>query len=325
MWGAIFFSKVTRVASVAQVIFSDAMVVRYGTGLTGDDEEDSDKSSSDGSSNEDKGEKQSSSFKYRPSKLPCPLLEFRVLNELNAQNGGEIIDATMNIIASIDESQASKSLKNSVKGQRRPGKKGKRRSSRSSHRRERSGSIILANQENVEKAQETIRSLITTNRNQTIEEDPTGKFIPKKIFAKLEIESQEHPFFKRVWLARHVLDHHSPLLKQGAKELIRLNGGHWPEELNSAEAVRASVLFDQIVVSLSGTSNVDANSVYAQTVYDYVDLCVGYRFCDILFREADGSIGVDRSLLNDVKEQRGGGGEDLQARVERQASDVFIL
>lgn len=70
------------------------------------------------------------------------------------------------------------------------------------------------------------------------------------------------------------------------------------------------------MVSLSGTSNADANSVYAQKVYDYRDLCVGYRFCDILYRDSDGKIAVDHALLNDVKEQRGGGGEDLQLRDE---------
>jgi hypothetical protein len=97
--------------------------------------------------------------------------------------------------------------------------------------------------------------------------------------------------------------------EQEAKELIRLNGGNWPVELNTAEAVRACVLFDQIVVILLGTSNADANSVYAQKVYGYVDLCVG----------------VDHSLLNDVKEQRGGGGEDVHTRAERQFSDILIL
>jgi hypothetical protein len=167
--------------------------------------------------------------------------------------------------------------------------------------------------------------IITTGRNQRVVEDPTGRFVPKKIFAKLEIESPEHPFFKRVWLARHVLDHHSPLLKQEAKELVRLNGGHWPQELNSAEAVGASICFDQILVSLSGTSNVDANSVYGQSVYDYVDLCVGYRFCNILFRDFDGSVGCDPSLLNDVVEQRGGGGENLQERSDKKLPDIFIL
>ena len=107
---------------------------------------------------------------------------------------------------------------------------------------------------------------------------------------------------------------------------MRLNGGHWPIELNSPEAVRASFHFDQLVVSLSGTSNVDASNVYAQKVYDYVDVCVGYAFVNMLYRHDDGAIGVDKTLLNDVKEQEGGGGEDLDARLdEEDLRDVMIL
>ncbi len=87
-------------------------------------------------------------------------------------------------------------------------------------------------------------------------------------------------------------------------------------ELNNPDGVRASIHFDQIVVSLSGTSNADANSVYKQKVYDFVDVCVGYQFCDMLFHQRDGSIGVDLRLLHDVREQRGGGGEDLRARTQ---------
>jgi hypothetical protein len=145
----------------------------------------------------------------------------------------------------------------------------------------------------------------------------------------LHVESNEHPFFERVRNVRHVLDHASPLLKQEAKELIRLNGGHWPNELNNANAVRASIHFHQILVSFSGTSNVDANSVYSQNSYGFDDVCVGYAFCNMLFREDDGSIGVDHQLLNDVKEQSGGGGEGLDLRDNfrnsRVSSAILIL
>lgn len=323
MWGAIFFAKVTRVASVAPVEFSDPIVIRYGAGMINEDESSSEEELMVGD------ETNKESFQFKPSKLPCPLLEFRILNLRSGQDGGEIIDAALNLVASIDENQASQALRNAVRGPRRRGKKGKRRSNARGANRGGAvgrGALVAPTRDRVEKAQETLRTLLSTSRtHQSIEEDPTGKLIPKKLFVKLEIECQEHPFFKRVWLGRHVLDQHSPLLRQEAKELIRLNGGKWPMELNKPEAVRASVHFDQIVVSLSGTSNADANSVYAQKVYEYIDLCVGYQFCDILFRENDGSIGVDHTLLNDVREQHGGGGEDLRARVESKLSDILIL
>ena len=103
-------------------------------------------------------------------------------------------------------------------------------------------------------------------------------------------------------------------MRPEAKDLIRLNNGHWPVELNNATAIRASLNFDQILVSFSGTSNVDANSVYSQKSYANHDLSIGYAFCNMLFRQDNGSIGVDHRLLNDVKEQTGGGGERLALR-----------
>lgn len=234
----------------------------------------------------------------------------------------------MNIVASIDESQASSSLKNAIRGARRKGKKGKRRGGRRVLGRRmgsREDSMRNIGKADVERKLERVRELITAGKNQRVVEDPTGKLSTNTIFAKLDFESQEHPFFKRLWLARHVIDHHSPLLKQEVKELVRIHGGHWPAELNNPEAVRASIHFDQILVSLSGTSNVDANSVYAQKVYDYVDLCVGFRFCNMLYRETDGSVGVDGTLLNDVTEQYGGGGEDLEKRAKANSNDIVIL
>jgi hypothetical protein len=44
---------------------------------------------------------------------------------------------------------------------------------------------------------------------------------------------------------------------------------------------------------------------------DFVDVNVGYQFVNILYRNSDGSIGVDTDLINDVREQNGGGGEPL--------------
>mmetsp|Transcript_59200 Transcript_59200/g.144726 ORF Transcript_59200/g.144726 Transcript_59200/m.144726 type:complete len:149 (-) Transcript_59200:568-1014(-) len=74
----------------------------------------------------------------------------------------------------------------------------------------------------------------------------------EKIFTKIKIESPEHPFFKRLWTVTHVLDHESPLLRPEARSLIKQNDGYWPIELNSARALRKSVCFDQLLVSLSG-------------------------------------------------------------------------
>lgn len=309
--GAVLFAKISRVASFAQVSFSDPIVVRYGEGLVEEVE-----------SSDDEGEEKkppSDVEGFNQSKLHCPVFEFRILNRLYAQHGGEIIDASLNVVASLDESQAAHAVKNAARGTRRRGKKGKRRNlQRSRSKEDGTGSFLIPNRHNVGMGSEHLQSLVRQSKIQKMDEDPSGEFISKKIFAKLDMDSFEHPFFKRVWLVRHVLDHHSPILKQEARELVRLHGGHWPRELNNADGVRASIHFDQILVSLSGTSNVDSNSVYAQNVYDFCDLCVGYRFVNALFRDSDGSIGVDPVVLNDVTAQYGGGAEDLHNRTQRQ-------
>jgi len=367
VWGAICFAKLTRVSSFAQVSFSDPIIVKYGTGVTGvvaDDEY--------GSSDDD--ELHESENFYKQSKLPCPIFEFRIVNRLYRQRGGEIIDAAINIVASMEESQATRSIRNGAGMEpkiRRKGRRPKRipikniaRFQDHYYRDVRSQEEIMK-EANIKQAQEAARamivsytsdaakaeiipSIISSLRLGGVSEDENeeqqdyrssmddtksskrnNKPFPNQIFAKLNVESQEHPFFKRVWNVRHVLDVTSPLVKQEAKELIRINKGHWPEELNNATAVRASIHFDQILVSFSGTSNVDANSVYSQKAYNLGDVGVGYAFCNMLFRESDGSIGVDYNLLNDVKEQSGGGGEELYLRGQETSNrilpDIFIL
>jgi hypothetical protein len=328
-WGAIFLSKVTRVSSFAQVTFSDPLLIRYGSGVVSQEDDDEDAKSSDHDNDE---EKIAPLPVAAQSRMACPVLDFRILNRLQRQKRGEIIDASMNIVASIDESQAAARIKDAKRTvKRRGGKKGKAKKGVAGSVRRFSIDNEVIDQEELKQSKGKVLSMLADAKKRNkglaiIDEEPTEDLAKRKIFAKLEIESQEHPFFKRMWVAKHTLDQESPLLKQEAKDLVRLNNGYWPQELNNADAVRACVQFDQIVVSLSGTSNADCNSVYAQKVYDYVDLCVGYKFCNVLFRGVDGSLIVDPDLLNDVVEQVGGGGEDLHERVvENRTSDIFIL
>ena len=51
--------------------------------------------------------------------------------------------------------------------------------------------------------------------------------------------------------------------------------------------------------------------MYAQKVYESVDTVVGYTFVNTLYRGNDGKLHVDLDLINDVREQNGGGGEPL--------------
>ena len=315
--GAILFAKVARAASHAQVIFSDPVVIRYGGGVASED-------------GEEEGSEEFEQLKTQRGllsrSLPCPVLEFRLVNRLSHQIGGEIIDATLHIVARIEEKQAANTVRFPLLEQRR--KKRRRGRQRTAdkgliHR----NALKRVTSTSMYSAQQSVRSLFMAPKrnNQAIDEDPTGKLVPRRIISKLEIDSPDHPFFKRAWVAKHVIDHHSPLLRQEARELVRLNGGHWPEELNSADAVRASVMFDQILVSFSGVSNVDAKSVYAQKIYEYCDVCVGYRFVNILFKDRYGCLNVDQTLLNDVVEQVGGGGEELNVINEPNTAGVRFL
>jgi hypothetical protein len=64
-----------------------------------------------------------------------------------------------------------------------------------------------------------------------------------------------------------------------------------------------------VAVSFSGTANASGSSVYAQKVYDYVDVAIGYRFATVLTLSKKEGLVVDHELLNDVHEQYGGGAE----------------
>jgi hypothetical protein len=95
-----------------------------------------------------------------------------------------------------------------------------------------------------------------------------------------------------------------------ARQSIVDNNGYWPDSLNNHEAVRASIRFNDCVVSFSGTANACGSHVYAQKVYDFADMHVGYSFANML-TVRQGSIVMDSSLLNVVHEQVGGGAEPI--------------
>lgn len=319
-WGAIFLSKVTRVSSSAQVMFSDPVLIRFGQGVKGNHNPEQESESSD---SEVEGTADETSY-------PCPVLEFRLINKMHSQRKGEIIDASLNMVASVDFSQITREVGAipQMNNKKKKGKKGKgRKTSGFGSYRDIGEAKGRPSENDLFKMKQFVRKILIQSERPEEHNDP--KVASRREFAKLYVESQDHPFFKRVWVAKHVLDQDSPLLINDAKEMIRMNGGRWPKELNNASAVRACVKFDQILVSLSGTSNADANTVYAQKIYDFSNVVVGYRFCNILYREVDGSLGVDVNLLNDVVEQAGGGGEELDERMRfsfRQSKvDILIL
>lgn len=72
---AILFGKVLRIQSQAQVIFSDPIVIRFGSGVSDVD-----------------GGRAAEASTDTEKKIPCPVLEFRIANRLFNEVGGEIMD-----------------------------------------------------------------------------------------------------------------------------------------------------------------------------------------------------------------------------------------
>ncbi|KAL7568723.1 hypothetical protein ACA910_021717 [Epithemia clementina (nom. ined.)] len=292
--GAILFGKVLRIQSHAQVIFSDPLVIRYGTGVT------QGMHSGEKDENDEEDDEEA-------EKIPCPVLEFRIVNRLYNEAGGEIMDATLNCVANVDSNDLDPTQESLTESEQAYS------SSRSDTGSEGSNSV-LGSERSTNTALRFLDPLLKFHlrRNQqTVDEDPSSRLVTKHIFSKLMIEASDHPFFKPVWLARHTLDEDSPILKPRIRRQIRRNGGFWPARLNNYTSIRESLNFNQILVSLNGVSNVSASDVYAQKIYDFVDVNIGYQFVNLLYREADNTLGVDTDLINDVREQNGGGGEPL--------------
>lgn len=304
--GAILFGKVLRIQSQAQVVFSDPIVIKYGPGVK--------------ETNRVKHEDDEQAAQVHDVNA-FPVLEFRVANRLFGEDGGEIMDATLNVVANIDANDADPRLVDPFDSGG-PGQdistatsesgssdghsdNGSSRENASRHSSEGSIGSIL------HKIIDPLYALGGKRQHHSIDEDPSARLVSKQLFSKLNIEASDHPFFKRVWLARHVLDEHSPILKPKVRARIRRHHGVWPENLNSHQAIRDSLCFNQILVSMNGVSNVSASDVYAQKIYAFVDVNIGYQFVNMLYKDSDGTLGVDLDLINDVKEQNGGGGEPL--------------
>lgn len=273
--GAILFGKVLRILSNAQVMFSDPLVVRFGAEEIG------------------KPNQTTTNNESMPKRISCPVLEFRVVNLLSDQSGGEILDATLNVVANVDATSDSGygSLSRGLPPSFNDTPMNSRISANS-----RSGVRQSTNQH--------------LNQPNSMDKRNNETIFSNRIFSKMRIEAPTHPFYKRIWVVQHILNESSPIVTPRTRKAIRNNGGYWPEHLNNHLGVRQSLNFNQILVSLHGISKVSASDVYAQHTYDFVDLNIGYQFVNLLFRDKDG-LKVDTALMNDVVEQSGEKGEPL--------------
>lgn len=236
--GAILFGKVLRMQSDALVTFSDPIVIRFGNGVS---------SEASAVCNWDD--------ELEEDEVPFPVLEFRIVNQLWNEVGTEILDATLSVVANVDEGTHSSG----------------------------SDSASLLDQEGTIRSNSATSSLNAPSEHKhfltkgrlrqslfhgrvAMEEIPSSRSVAKHVYSRMELETNEHPYFNRVWVVRHRLDENSPLLRDRERNLIRINGGKWPKRLNNAKAIRKSLNFNAILVSLNGVANISAAAVYAQKI-----------------------------------------------------------
>lgn len=117
-----------------------------------------------------------------------------------------------------------------------------------------------------------------------------------------QVETDEHPYFKRIWNIRHVLNQNSPLLAAKMRRIIEENNGYWPEHLANHQVIHENVHFNDCIVSFCGTSNATGSTVHGQNVYQYSAVNVGYVFVHML-RVEKGRVVVENALLSDIYEQ----------------------
>lgn len=401
--GSIIFGKIARVQSIAPIEWSSPMVIRYGTGVVepkpqiqkiNEEEVDSDSDSDsdeEGESNADNNKEDApegtattntmdasvvsqKSSGNRIHKFPPPVLEFRVINSLNQQEGGEIINAGLKCFASTLASKSMESLqltdntnhkdvlsllKMSLNLTQKTGRealaKTKDGISKATHvtgsvlrqsgavASKTRGSLVQRvnraiarpspiatetsigsetqpdlqpyNQQERQLQQEVVRATLAYANHQSSKHiclDEGSGLVPRRIFSHMEIETDTHPFFKRVWNIRHVLNQESPLLSAKAKRMMQKHSGKWSQDMCNVEFIRKNIHFHQIIVQLSGTHNSSGSDVSGMKVYEFSSVNIGYRFAQCMDVDEHDKLFVDTALLNDVQEQRGGGGEKIR-------------
>ena len=324
---AIMYSKLMRLLAKAHVTFSSTLCVQFGKGNESSTvrfgqfnfrasvapamamkaismEDLLDDSDNDGDKREDP---------LSTSEEGFPVIEFRMVNDRANQEGSEIWDAQIRGIIQLEKD---------------------------------------------------INPTKTPNANATGGESTLD--LDKKAYYQFALTPDSHPHFSRIWYARHVLNAESPLLKREIRDMIVQEGGKWDKgewsgnhlklsvdtiylshhtfiffslsDFNTASEIRQCLNeFISLRITLSGTSAVSANTVFAEHVYEYEDVVVGWRFANMvyekelrsrrwkrLFRFGRGSgeaaevngksetfTKVDKALIHDIVPQPGDDYEDL--------------
>lgn len=317
---AILFGKLMSFQSNAKVAFSSIMAVNFGNKEFVEDDD------SDASVEETLTEVRPKNYKIK-----CPILRFRIANELHSNKSGEITDANLNVFATID----AKNSILAVKSERVFGNAMQIVGSEddiSTHGS--SSSRLSAVTAFKKKALTTSQGIKTLSRgvksrvrhsasiaqpsrlqnnyslgyfhptSDVYYQEETNMDQPNLVFTNVNVEPSRHPFFRATWVVSHVLDATSPLLKKSVRERIKDNDGFWPEDLQSIEGIKDSIHFDQFLVSFSGRSKIAGGTVYRQKIYTMENLKIGYVFKSLLMRNPDNTIFVRVNDIDMVQKQR---------------------
>jgi hypothetical protein len=248
--GAILYSRAQKIQSIASVLFSDIVVVRFGSGLYGSgvDYEDDELIQTVG----------------EVETVPCPIMEFRILNTTGNTLGAEIIDAQVNCIAWSSSETVPLDSRCDIT---HVGGSGRGRI-QFSFRREKGTSCTISQ-------------------------------------GSLNFVNPTHPYFQHIWTVQHILNESSPLITNSMKEEIQRYGGRWPKAYSNFQGIRQNILFDEIVVSLSGVYNLSGTTVYGGKTYYNHDLIVGYEFVQAVSKGEYGKILIESDQFNDIVRQIG--------------------
>jgi hypothetical protein len=269
--GAILVAKISRVHSVAHVIFSTPILLRYPRKQTLENNfEENTVIYEDQEFEEDLN----SNSSPEPDKVACPILEFQILNRLSHRFEGELIHCNIVCVAKVI-------------AQQKPTKISKRKS--------------FLRRLSSKKLQ--MKQLFESGNGEDKFSAPS--IAEKHEYVRVHFYPQFHPCFKRVWRLHHILDQHSPLLTHPIRKVIKQNSGMWTEEMINAKTIRKSIIFEKLIINFSGTSPISASELCIQQEYYYDDILAGFKFAGACYKKDDGTIDVDSSMISVVKKEKG--------------------
>ena len=341
----IFYAKLMRLLAVAPVTFSSTLCVQYGKGLEDsgkrygpvskasfgedcwtedmdkeEDEEDDDswRENSSGSNNNDssgssnnyhgmpttnKNSSASSSMpkniKHRPRRPmfghgierfhPFPVIEFRIVNNRAnyAPGRNELWDARVTAIVQLsveddpiddDDSEADSDNPTNFKQ--------------------------FADLDASNKSMRWFASAPPRNNDKK----------SRKVYFTLAFKPSFHPYFNRIWFLRHTLDTSSPLLRREVRAAIKERGkdAGWDPRLNNYQDIRACLVeFNSLQIIMNGASAVSKSEVYAEKIYTYDDILLGWQFVGICY-EVD-----DEGDIDDGKDSKSTGWKKLRHCMRR--------